>query len=117
MTDAPSQRHKSKMKTLIRKLNNDISNMELTTGEMAAGTNPYREDLSKRNWKDKNLTREQNLKRIPESWSNFNDAKVMARRVIRMLRGKPLASALGKKRAKLQDHLKKMEQLKVHRGR
>ena len=33
MTDAPSQRQKSRMKTLIRKLNNDISNMELTTGE------------------------------------------------------------------------------------
>tara|TARA_Y100000004_G_scaffold28186_1_gene28913 strand:- start:985 stop:1338 length:354 start_codon:yes stop_codon:yes gene_type:complete len=117
MKDAPSQRQKSRIKTLIKKINNEISNMELTTGEMAAGTNPYREDLSKRSYKDKNLTREQNLKRIPESWSNFNDAKVFAKRVIRMLRGKPSASDLGKRRERLQGYLKQMDQLKVNRGR
>jgi len=115
MAKASSMRNKSRVKTLIKKINNEISNMELTTGEMAAGTNPYRKDLSKRSYKDKNLTNEQNLKRSPKSWSNFNDMKVFAKRAIRMLRGKPSASDLGKKRERLQGYLKQMEDLQSNK--
>ena len=108
MANASSQRHKSKLKTLIKKINNEISEMELTTGEYFGKRRPSKSNP------DPNLTKEQNEKRAPKNqfgaFNMFSDTKILLRRGIRKLKGKPSESQLGKKRKKLQDYLKQMEE-------
>lgn len=109
MQSTSSKRHQSKLKTLIRKINKEISGMELTTGEYFGKRRPSKSNP------DPNLTQEQNEKRAPKNqfgaFNMFSDTKILLRRGIRKLKGKPSESELGKKRQKLQEYLKQMEKL------
>lgn len=89
---------KRKAKSLINRINEDLSNMKLTSSEV----------LQYKFKPDPNLSKAQQKKRQPDSTSMFSDAKILLRRGISKLKGKPSSSELVKQRTKLQNHLEKI---------
>jgi 3-phenylpropionate/cinnamic acid dioxygenase small subunit len=89
-----------KAQSLIKQINKDLSNMKLTSSEV----------LQYKFKPDPNLSEAQQKKRQPDSTSMFSDAKILLRRGIAKLKGKPSSSDLVKQRTTLFNHLNKIKE-------
>jgi len=104
---------KRKAQSLIKQINRDLSNMKLTSNEVLKYSNPnvHPKKLAK---PDPFLSEEQRKKREPNTSntvsSMFSDAKILLRRGLRKLKGKPSSSELVKQRTTLLNHLEKIKE-------